>query len=139
MNAHKQRTMRITIAAFIGILIGVATTSNNYFLTVASLVSGTIFAILVRSRFQESADEREIAIREKAAHSTYAIFAPTLVISALLLLLPNANTSGVFKNGDFLFLNTLGIIFAYLALFMIAVYAISYYFLQQKYSGGDHE
>jgi hypothetical protein len=85
------------------------------------------------------ADEREVAVREKAAQLTYAIFAPTIGIGSFLLLLPSKSGLSIFTKGEFAYLESLGMIFAYLTLFLIAIYAISFYYLNRKYGGGSDE
>lgn len=97
------------------------------------------FMILVRSRAKIKTDEREVTIQEKAAKMTYAIFAPTLGITAFLLLLPSKGGISIFSKGEWLYIESLGMVFAYLTLFLIAIYAISYHFFNKKYGGGGNE
>ena len=79
----------------------------------------------------ENLDEREQTIRDKAASATYSIFAATIGISAVLLLL--------FSRRGYLYLEAVGLVFAYLALFLIALYAVSYQYFNRKYGGGRNE
>ncbi len=54
-------------------------------------------------------------------------------------MLPSKGGIDVFSKGEWLFTDSLGLIFAYLTLFLISVYAISYYFFSRKYGGGADE
>lgn len=138
MERKKYRQIRVMIAFFIGALVSVSVNTNNYLLAVVSVVAGMVFMVLVRSKYKIRIDEREELIREKAAQLTYAIFAPTIGIASFLLLIPYQELSPVFAKGEFSYLESLGNVLAYLTLFLIAIYAISFYFLNRKYGGsGD--
>jgi uncharacterized membrane protein len=139
MNRKKYNQLRTIIILFVGAIVALAVVNNSYLLSIAGVITGMVFLSLVRSKVKIKTDEREIAIQEKAARMAYAIFAPTIGISALLLLIPSHSGISVFAKGEFIYLESLGMTFAYLALFLIATYAISYYFLNRKYGGGNEE
>jgi uncharacterized membrane protein len=139
MNIKIYRQIRAAVGLFIGAIVSVAVIQDSYLLAVIGIVTGMLFLILVRSKTRIIIDEREKAIREKAANMTYAIFAPTIGIGAFLILIPSKSGLSVFAKGDFVYLESLGIIFAYLTLFLIAIYAISYHFLNRKYGGSNDE
>ncbi len=139
MDVKRYRQFRAVIILFIGAIVSVSVAYDLYLLSVVGVFTGMIFLVLARSKTKINADEREITIREKAAQLTYAIFAPTIGIGAFILLLPYKKISPVFAKGDFTYLESLGTIFAYLTFFLIAVYAISYFFLNKKYGGGDEK
>lgn len=94
---------------------------------------------LVRSKAKPRTDERELLIQEKAARMTYAIFAPTIGIAAFLMMMPTFGSFSVLRNGEWLFIESLGMVFAYLTLFVMVLYAISYHFFNRKYGGGGDE
>lgn len=137
MNRKKYKQLRVVIFLFVGAIIALAINSGSYLLSIAAILTGTIFLILVRSKTKIKIDERETSIQEKAAKMTYAIFTPMIGISALLLLFPSKSGLLVFSKAEFLYIESLGIVFAYLALFLIAIYAISYHFLNRKYGGNS--
>ena len=139
MNRKKYNQFRVIVTFFVSAIVVLAVLSDSYLLSIAGVVTGLIFMALVRSKAKIKIDEREKTIREKAAQLTYAIFAPTLGIGAFLLLIPYQKISPVFAQGEFVYLESLGMIFAYLALFLITLYAISYYFLNRKFGGDVHE
>lgn len=139
MDRKKYKQLRVVVAFFVGAIVGLAVIRDSYLLTAAGVLTGMVFMILVRAKAKIRTDERESTIQEKAARMTYAIFAPTIGIAAFLLLLPSKGGIDVFSKGEWLFTESLGMIFAYLALFLITVYAISYHFFNRKYGGGGNE
>jgi uncharacterized membrane protein len=140
MTIKQYKQVRAAIAVFIGMLVSIATVRDSYLLAIAAVVTGMLFLILVRTKVRVVIDEREKLMREKAAQLTYAIFAPTIAIGSFMLLLPSKSGMAVFAKGEFVYIESLGMILAYLALFLIALYAICYYFLSRQYGGsGDEE
>lgn len=139
MDRKKYKQLRVVVSLFVGSIVGLAVVRNNYLLSLAGVLTGMAFMILVRSRIKIKTDEREAAIQEKAARMAYAIFAPTIGIGALLLLLPSKSGLSVFNKGEFIFIESLGMVLAYLALFLISVYAISYHFYNKKFGGKENE
>lgn len=130
---------RFATTLFVFAVVLISFTNMQYLLSVAGLMTGILFVMLVKANSKIQTDEREASVQEKAAKVTYRIFAPTLAITSLLLLLPTHSGVSVFSKGNFLFLESLGIIFAYLTLFMISLYAISFHFLNRKFGGGSEE
>ncbi len=100
-------------------------------MAIFGVLTGMMFMILVRSKIKITVDERERTIREKAAQLTYAISTPMLGIGALILTLMPKDVSAD--------LQILGIILSYLTLFLIALYSVSFYFLNKKYGGSRDE
>ncbi len=139
MNRKTYRQLRILVAFFVGMIVSIAVSRDSYLLATAGVLTGMVFMFLVRSKAKISTDERELTVQEKAARMTYAIFAPTIGIGTFLLLLPSKGGFSVFSNGEWLFIESLGMVFAYLTLFLITIYAISYHFFNKKYGGNGDE
>jgi len=139
MDRKKYNKLRIVVALFVFAIVALAVTNNSYLLSAVGVITGMVFMILVRSKAKIKVDEREATVQEKATRMTYAIFAPTIGIGAFLLLIPSYSGISVFAKGEFVYLESLGMIFAYLTLFLISIYAISYYFLNRKYGGSNDE
>lgn len=131
MNTQQYRYVRVAVILFMAAVVAVSLWLNNHLLAAAGIVTGLLFLLLVRSRARILVDEREQSIREKAAAATYTIFAATIGVSAVILLL--------WSRRGFVYLEALGLLFAYLALFLIALYAISYQFFNRRYGGGGDE
>lgn len=130
MNTKTYRQLRVLVAFFISVIVSIAVSIDNQVLAVIGVLSGMIFMVLARSKTKIIIDEREKAVREKAAQMTYAIFAPTIGLGSFFLL-----TWG--KSNYYLY--ELGQIFAYLTLFLITVYAVSYFYLNRQFGGGNEE
>lgn len=139
MNRKRYKQLRVVAAFFIGMIVSIAVVRDWYLLAVAAVITGMAFLSLVRSRVKIRTDERERTIQEKAGRMTYMIVAPTMGIMALLLLLPSKGGLAVFSRGEWAFIESIGMIFAYISLFLITVYAISYYIFNTKYGGGGDE
>ena len=139
MDRKKYKQLRVIVTLFIGVIVALAVVRDSYLLAVTGISTGMIFMVLMRSKAKIRTDERESTVQEKAARMTYAIFAPTIGIAAFLLLLPSKGGIDVFSKGEWLFTESLGMVFAYLVLFLITIYAISYHFFNRKYGGGGNE
>ncbi len=137
-NNTYQRT-RLIITTFVLAVVFLAVYSESYLLAAAGVLTGLAFLALIRSGKKIKTDERELSVQEKAARLTYKIYAPTLGISAFLLLFPSKSGLSVFRNGEWLFTETIGMVFAYLTLFLITIYAITYHFFNRQYGGGKSE
>ncbi len=135
MNEKKYKKIRIIVSLFVAMLVSVSINMHSYLLAIAGVLTGLLFLSVVRLKTKITIDEREKTIREKAANLTYAIFTPTIGIGAFLLLIPSYSGLSVFAKGEFTYLESLGMVFAYLTLFLISLYAISYHFLNRKYGG----
>jgi uncharacterized membrane protein len=137
MDRKEYNQIRVVIVLFISAIVSIAAVRGSYLLATIGVFTGMIFMAFVRVQAKIKTDEREVLIREKAANLAYAIFAPTIGIGAFLLLVPSQSGLSVFSRGEFAYLDSLGMILAYLTLFLIAIYSISYHFLNKKYGGGE--
>lgn len=139
MNRKKYQQFRVIVSLFVTLIVVLAVIKDSYLLASAGVLSGMAFMILVRSKTKIRTDEREVAIQEKAARMTYAVFTPTIGITAFLIMLPTKGGISAFSKGEWLYIESIGMILAYLTLLLITIYAISYYFLNKKYGGGRNE
>lgn len=133
MERKKYKQIRVIAAMFIGVVVAGAVGVQSYWLALAAVATGMFFMGIVRAKAGIKTDEREEAVREKAAQATYAIFAPTIGLGSFFLMM-------LAQKKEFYFIEALGMVFAYLTLFMLVLYAISYHFFNRKYGGsGDEE
>lgn len=130
---------RAAVVFFIGALVSVASLRDNFVLAVTAVVVGMAVLVFMRSRARIPTDERDIIIQEKSARFAYAVIAPVLGISSVVFLFPSKSGLTVFSKGEFLFVESVGYIFAYLTLFLLLVYAVSYRYFSGKYGGNGHE
>ncbi len=137
MHIQHLKQVRLYAMIFVGIIIGTSILLDMYVLTLISICTGILVMGLTKPKTR--IDEREKTIREKAAQFAYAVFAPTMGITSFLLLIPSYSGLAVFSRGKFAYIESLGMILAYLTLFLIAVYAVSYYFFSRRYGGGSNE
>ncbi|MDK2980837.1 MAG: hypothetical protein PWQ55_1184 [Chloroflexota bacterium] len=131
MDEKTFKLFRILVGAFLAALVFLALLRAQYALAALTALAGLAFLTVVRSGSGVIVDERDRSIREKAAQLTYAIFAPTLGLSALGLL--------VLSHHSNFFLESLGVILAYLTLFQIALYTLSSFFIDRKLGGHGKE
>ncbi|MBU1117550.1 DUF2178 domain-containing protein [Patescibacteria group bacterium] len=139
MDIKKYKQIRFIAILFIISIITISVFLKLYLLTLVSIFTGIILFSLVHLSNKNIIDERELSIQEKAADFTYSIFGPTIGIGAFILLIPSFSNLSVFSKGEFLFLESLGTIFAFLTLFLITLYSISYFFLAKKFGGKKDE
>jgi len=76
MNKRNYHLLRAAALLFIITIVVVALWLKLYLLAVVGVLTAIIFLMTVQSQAKLAIDEREQSIREKAAHTTYAIFAP---------------------------------------------------------------
>jgi len=131
MNEKRYKQIRIVIGLFSAVVVMVAVSLENIFLAAGGVITGMFFMVLARSKTNKIVDERVITVREKAAQTAYAIFAPTIGLGSFFLIL--------LARDEHYFLEALGIVLAYLSLFLIALYTISFFFYNRKYGGDGKE
>jgi uncharacterized membrane protein len=131
MDRKRFLQIRAVVALFISVIVAIATINDSYLLAISGVLTGMVFLIFARSKTKITIDERERTIREKAAQLTYAIFTPMLGIGALILTFVSKEISAD--------LQKLGMIFSYLTFSLIALYSISYYYLNRNFSGSSDE
>ena len=131
MNEKRYKQIRIVIGLFSAVVVMVAVSLGNIFLAAGGVIIGMFFMVLARSKTNKIIDEREIIIREKAAQMAYAIFAPTIGLGSFLLIF--------LARDEHFFLEAIGIVLAYLSLFLISLYTISFFFYNRKYGGDGKE
>jgi uncharacterized membrane protein len=131
MNTKTYRKVRIAASFFTAMIVGLAVSIDNIILAGAGVLTGMLMMVIVRSKTDIQIDEREKIIREKSAQMAYAIFAPTIGLGSFFLIL-------VAKD-ELYFLEAIGIVLAYLTLFLIALYSISHFFYSRKFGSDGKE
>ena len=131
MTTQQYVRTRAMVAVFVASLVSVGVTLDSPILAGAAVLTGMIFLLAVKSKTKIVVDEREKAIREKAANMTYAIFTPTIGLGSFFLIL--------FGQQKTPYIFALGQVLAYLTLFLITVYSLSLHFLNRRYSGKNNE
>ena len=121
--------LRIIIAILIAFTVALATSINNFYLAITGVLIGVLFMVLVKSKFKKViVDERVISISGKASRATYIIATLFLAIIGMFLII-----SG--RGGEDIYVESIGVLFSYTAMFLIAIYSISYHYFNKKYGG----
>ncbi len=139
LTPKRFQQLRVIVTLFILCIVALAVYNGNFLLSLVGVVTGMLFLIIARVKIHRRTDERELSVQQKAAQFTYAIFTPTLGLTAILLLIPSKSGLSVFSKGEFAFTEALGMIFAYLSLMLIVTYSIAHFFINQKLGGSIHE
>ena len=113
------------------IIMSLAVSLDNMVLAIASVVIAIMFMWVMRSKTKRVVDEREVMVRQKAAQMAYAIFAPTIGLGSVILMMVGKD--------EFYFVEAMGIVLSYLSLFLIGLYSIALIFFNRKYGGDGKE
>ncbi len=131
MDYKQYQKIRILIGLLIGTIVLVATIISNLYLAFAGVLIGVLFLSLVKRRLMEVVvDERVISISGRASQATYVIV--TTVLAAIGLFF--TFTANMHSN---LSLELVGVIFCYIALLLIIIYSLSYYYFNKKYGADE--
>lgn len=131
MTYKNFKTIRVLIIILVGAIVAAAVTINNFYLALLGILIGLLFNFLVRIKFKKTlVDERIETISGRAARTTYTIITMFLALMGLLLIVYAR------QQQDF-YTEALGVTFAYLAMFNITIYALSFKFFNKKYGGDE--
>jgi len=127
------RRTKILIGSIISTMVAVALTTGNIYLAIVGILIGTLFMALVKYRSKEVlVDERADEISGRAARITYTIVTVFLGLISLFMIYAGRLTSEVY-------LESLGTVFCYTVCLIVAIYSMSYKYLDRKYSGDNQE
>lgn len=122
--------IRILIGLLIAAIVVIAVSVSNFYLAITGVLIGVLFMFLAKTRFKEVVvDERVVSVSGKASRVTYVIATLFFAVLGLFFILCYPGEHGAY-------MESMGILFNYVAMFLIAVYSISYYYINKKY-GGD--
>ncbi len=121
--------LKVVTAFFIAAIVGVSVSLNNLYLSIAGVLIGVLFLVLVKSRVNGVlVDERVISVSGRASYAAYAVSTVFFAFMGLFLLMSSKGT------GD-LAVELIGTVLCYASMLLMAVYAISYHYLNRKYGG----
>jgi len=138
MTLKKYRRIKQSALFFLFIIFCLSIFLKIYILSVISILAGVLFVALIHSS-QELSDEREVAVRRQAVDFTFTILVSTLAFSSFIMLLPLYTGWSVFSKGEYLYIESIGTIFAYLVISLVVLYSLAYFFFNRKSGGGDNE
>lgn len=137
MTIKKYHQLKKGTLIFLFIIFSLSLFLKIYFLSVISVLTAILFITLLHSN-QGSSDERQVTVRRQAIDFTFTILVSTLSLGSFIMLLPLTTGLSVFSKGEFLYVESIGTIFAYLSISLIILYSLSYFFFNRK-SGGNNE
>lgn len=117
--------LRLLIAIYVAIVIGVAVSEENLWLAVGGILTGLLSMWVAKKKLAtKTTDERIEHITGRAATLTYSIMSTTLgLVSLFLIFIP--------KNQPYL--QSVGFILSYITLTMIGLFALLYrHYLNQE-------
>lgn len=132
MTLKKYRQTKNFTLIFLVLILLVSISLKIFLLSGFSILTIILFISLISSKNQKIFDEREVNLRQQATDFTFTIFLSTISIASFLLLIPSYSGLSVFSRGEFLFLETLGVIFAYLTISIIILYSLAYLFFSHS-------
>jgi len=125
------RKIRILTTSFVSATVAIGVTTEKIYLAIIGIAIGILFLSLVKRRSKEiTTDERIVSISGRAARLAFTIVTVTLSALSLLFIVIGRRT------GD-IYLEALGTVFSYIACLSIAVYSISYKYIEKSYDGED--
>lgn len=130
MTYKSFKKIRLLIIALIAIIIATAVSINNFYLAISGILIGILFNFFVRIKFKKAwTDERIVNVSDKATKITYVISTLVLAILSLFFIFSGRQHQDAT-------METIGIVFSYIAMLNIAVYTVSFHYFNKKY-GGD--
>jgi len=129
MTYKQFKAIRLLIMAFIATVVATASVINNFYLAITGVLIGVLFLYLVRIKFKKvMIDERVVSLSGKAARMAYALPTLFLAVLGLFLILSGRGHQDIYTE-------SLGVIFSYIAMLNIAIYAISFRYFNKIYGG----
>lgn len=123
-----QRIKRIIIV-FLMIIVGFSIYINNTFFLLMSLTLMMIFLSFLKLKVKDALeDERQVALAEKAARTSFLVLMPVLGLTSLALFVGGGNE-------NFYYVKALGIILSYITCLGLIIYVISYWYFNKKFGG----
>lgn len=120
------------VAIFLGVIMFLAISLDNYFLAVAAILAAVAGILAIKSRVKGvTVDERVLLVGDKAARATYSVVTLTLGLGSLLLVF-----FGKMKETN-AYLEGLGYVLSYLTIFSIFVYSAAFWYFNRKFGSGE--
>ncbi len=131
MSYKQYQIIRTLIALLIATIVMVATITNNFHLAISGIFIGILFLFLAKSKFKKIiVDERVISVSGRASRATYSVVTMFLAFFGLFSIFTA-------RAHEDLYLESLGIVCCYIALLLITIYSISYYYFNRKYGADE--
>lgn len=121
----------MSLLVLIGVIIVIGYIAGNLYLAVSGFLIGILFLFLVQRKFKKVIiDERVENISGNAAKMVYQY--TTLLFGLIFVFFI---LSG--QQHDDAYLESLGVLFGYIAMFNISLYAVFFHYFNKKYGGNS--
>jgi uncharacterized membrane protein len=131
MNYKNYQMTRTFIGLLIATIVVAAIITNNFILAISGVLIGVLFLSLVKSKFKGIiVDERVVSINGRASMVVYNVATLIFAFSGFCLIL-------ISRSQKDSYLNSLGEVFCYIALLLVTIYSISYYYFNKKYGADE--
>lgn len=130
MDIKRYKRIRILVALFVAFIVSTAISTGSQLLAVTGVLVGMLFMMLARKNTKITTDERDQAVRAKAAQYTYAIVTPAIGLGSFILYI---------FGQKYIYLFALGQVLAYVTLLLLAIYSISYFLFNRQMGGTSDE
>ena len=129
MKSKTYQKFRILIMSFVSVLIAIAIINHNTYLAFSAVVVGMIFLVSVKTRMKEVVeDERTVSVGNQAARWSFNILIG--VLASLSIMFTSRS-----QPPETDYIESLGVILSYIVLFALAVYAMTFKYLNNRYGG----
>lgn len=123
-----QRIKRVIIV-FLMIIAGLSIYINNTFFLLICLTLMMILISFLKLKVKDVLeDERQIALAEKAARTSFIVLIPVLGLTSIALFVGGGNE-------NFYYIRALGIVLSYITCLGLIIYVISYWYFNKKLGG----
>ena len=131
MSYNQYQKIRVLIGLLIGTIVVVATITSNLYLAFAGILIGMLFLFVAKKRFKKVVvDERVISISGRASQVTYVVVTMLMACLGLFFIFSAQKHAS-------LYLESMGVVFCYIALLLITIYSLSYYYFDKKYGADE--
>lgn len=132
MTLSTYKTIKMTTAMFIAMMVSISIVIDNSILAVAAVIIGMVFLLSVKRQTRGiTVDERLVAVGDKAARLTLAIVMPILAVASFVLVMIGRHQGET--------LAIIGQVVSYLTLGIMAVHSIVITFMNRKLGGEGEE
>ena len=129
MKRKNYTIIRILAGVLIAAVVFAAVILSNLYLALFGILVGVLFMFLAKRKFKEvTVDERVISVSGKASRATYMIVTIFLAFLGLITIFLSQGERGYFEE-------SIGILLCYIAMLLIGIYSISFYYFNKKHGG----
>ncbi|MFA5270112.1 MAG: DUF2178 domain-containing protein [Patescibacteria group bacterium] len=131
MDHQQYQKIRVLILLLVATIVATAIIVNNLYLAFAGVLIGMLFLLVAKQKFKQAiVDERVISIAGRASQVTYVVVTTLLACLGLFFTLSA-------KTHNSPYLESIGVVFCYVALLLVTIYSLSYHYFNKKYGADE--